>query len=798
MDIRSVLPSVRFSLICLSVYAGLTQGAELNTQFLRNVSGIPSVLRSGVNYPSGEYYVDVLVNGASTGRMPLTITQAEETDGFLCLSPEWLRTAGVFFRAEPYQDAFDAVRGCYVLARNTHTRTEFDYGAQSLDFVIPQAYLLDKNDTSLWDYGINGARLTYNGNFNKNSHDDLNAYGSFNASLNLGRWVLTSNMNATRNSYESRFQTSDITLSTAISEIQGDLMLGRSQTRTELFSDFSFYGAALRSNSSMRSWKTRGYAPVISGVASGTSRITITQNGYTIHSAVVPPGPYQLDDISPTSNGNLVVTVEDDSGRKTVTEYPVSVLPTLLRPGEANYNVAIGEKSTSSDIGDAFSSGQGGFMLGSYDYGFQALTLNLASILSGDYQAGGIGATLPLGIWGAFSTNVNMAKASYDNGETKQGGSVAFKYAKSFSDRTDLQLLTYRYQTQGYTEYSNFRADDEFYMAREKARYEARLSHRFDNLYLSASYWQQTYWNQSGNTAGTNISASTAWKGASLFLTGSHTRNAWGGRPDYQASLGVSIPFTLGRTQYYSSNSVGYNRYGGTTFNTGASATVNDRLNYSVNANTSSRGDKGASASASYAFDAIQTNLQVAKNQYNSSVSGSVSGSALVTGETGLLLTKQSMDTVAVVKIKDTPGVTFNGSLPTNKDGETVVSMSSYYPSSITINMDNVPDSLELVNTSFNVLPTERAIIYREFEAKHMLRYILLVKDAQGQSINGGGAETEQKLNAGFITGNGVLLMNLLSAPKRITVTKGDGGKCSFDMDNVKPNTGTVQEMRCE
>ncbi|ECH9425825.1 fimbrial outer membrane usher protein PefC, partial [Salmonella enterica subsp. enterica] len=55
-----------------------------------------------------------------------------------------------------------------------------------------------------------------------------------------------------------------------------------------------------------------------------------------------------------------------------------------------------------------------------------------------------------------------------------------------------------------------------------------------------------------------------------------------------------------------------------------------------------------------------------------------------------------------------------------------------------------------------------------------------------------------QKLNAGFITGNGVLLMNLLSAPKRITVTKGDGGKCSFDMDNVKPNTGTVQEMRCE
>ncbi|EDV7203289.1 PefC/AfrB family outer membrane usher protein [Salmonella enterica subsp. enterica serovar Bredeney] len=798
VDVRPLLLSARFSLFFLSIYAGLSQASELNMQFLRNVSGVPGVLKSGVDYPSGEYYVDVRVNGADVGRMPLIISQTEEAESVLCFTPEWLRTAGIFFKTESYQQAFDTVRGCYALASNPHTQTEFDYGIQSLNFIIPQAYLLDKNDTALWDYGINGFRLIYNGNFNKNTSDELNAYGSFNASLNLGRWVLTSNMNATRNSYKRRFQTNDITLSTALSSVQGDLILGRSQTRTVLFNDFGFYGAALRSNSSMRSWKSRGYAPVISGVANGTSRITITQNGYTVYSVVVPPGPYKLDDISPTSNGNLVVTVEDDSGRKTVTEYPVSMLPTLLRPGEADYNVAVGQKSTSSDVKDAFSSGQSVFMLGSYDYGFRNLTLNMASIMSADYQAGGVGVTVPMGAWGALSSNVNMAKASYDNGTTKQGGSVAFKYAKSFSERTDLQLLTYRYQTQGYTEYSDFQPDDVFYYAREKARYEARLSHRFDRLYISGSYWQQTYWNQSGHTSGTNLSASTFLGRASVFLSGSHTRNAWDGRSDYQASLGISIPFTLGGSQYYNSNSVSYSRYGGSTFNTGASATVNERLNYSVNANTSSQGDRGASASASYAFDVVQTNLQVAKNRYNSSLSGSVSGSALITSETGLLLTKQSMDTVAVVKIKDTPGITFNGSLPTNSRGETVVSMSSYYPSSININMDNVPDSMELVNSSFNVLPTERAIIYREFEAKYVLRYILRLKDTQGQIINGGSAETEQKLNAGFIASNGVLLMNLLSAPKKITVTKGDGRKCSFTMDNVKPNTGSVQEMRCE
>ncbi|EGV3243058.1 PefC/AfrB family outer membrane usher protein [Salmonella enterica] len=788
----------RFSVFFFCIYAGFSQATELNTQFLRNVSGVPSVLKSDVNYPSGEYFVDVKINGAGVGRMPLTISQKEEVEGLLCFSPEWLRTAGVFFKKESFQQTFDTVRACYRLTSNPHTRVEFDLGALSLNFIIPQAYLLDKHNSVLWDYGINGFRLTYNGNFNKNTSDELNTYGSFTTSLNIGRWVMTSNMNATRNSYESRFQTNDLTLSTALSSVQGDLMLGRSQTRTVLFNDFGFYGAALRSNRSMRSWKSSGYAPVISGSASGTSRITITQNGYTIHSVVVPPGPYRLDDISPTSNGNLVVTVEDDRGRKTVTEYPVSTLPTLLRPGEADYNVSVGQKTFSSDIQDAFSSGQGVFMLGSYDYGFSNLTLNMASIMSGNYQAGGVGVTVPMGEWGALSSSVNMAKASYDNGSAKQGGSMAFKYAKSFSDRTDLQLLTYRYQTLGYTEYSDFRSDDEFYFAREKARYEARLSHRFDKFYISGSYWQQTYWNQTGYTAGANLSASTFIGRASVYLSGSHTRNARRGKQDYQASLGISIPLTLDGAQYYSSSSVGYNRYGGATFNTSASATVDERLSYSVNTNASSLGDRGASALVSYAFDTVQTNLQVAKNRYNSSMSGNVSGSVLLTGKTGLLLSKQSMDTVAVVKIKDTPGITFNSSLPTNSRGETVVSLSSYYPSSININMDNVPDNMELVNTSFNVLPTERAIIYREFEAKYILRYILRLKDAQGQFINGGRAETEQKLNAGFIAGNGVLLMDLLSTPKKITVTKGDGRKCSFTMDNIKPNTGTVQEMRCE
>lgn len=37
--------------------------------------------------------------------------------------------------------------------------------------------------------------------------------------------------------------------------------------------------------------------------------------------------------------------------------------------------------------------------------------------------------------------------------------------------------------------------------------------------------------------------------------------------------------------------------------------------------------------------------------------------------------------------------------------------------------------------------------------------------------MTGGNAVTEQGLSAGFISSNGVLLMNLLAVPERITVT---------------------------
>lgn len=800
---RTNLP--KLSLLALSIYLHHVSASELNLDFIHGTKVIPSILNTNSQYPQGQYFVDVFVNNDGVGKAPLFISDKNEKENVLCLSHEWLKNANVPINTKEFESVFNKTNQCFELSRQKHTNVEFDYGTQSLRFDIPQAYLLSKTDPALWDYGTNGGRVRYYANFNKSTNNDWSAFGNTEFDFNIGRWVLSSNANISHSNKKTEITSSDLTLSTAISKIQGDLLIGKSQTRSELFSDFSFYGAALRSNENMIPWESRGYAPDISGVASTPSRITIKQNGYTIYSKMVPAGPYSLNDLRPSGNGDLVVTIEDESGYKTTRVYPVTTLPTLLRPGELKYNFAGGIKNNrNSKLNTAFSSDSLPFWFGSIDYGFSPITLNTAAIINNKYQAAGIGATKMLGHFGALSLSTSLSKASYDNGIEKTGRSFSAKYAKNFTDKTDLQLLTYRYQSKGYVEFADFDPKNNWSYGNKKSRYEARLSHRFDDMYLSSSYWRQNYWGHNGYDAGGTLSLSTSvFDSVSLFLNGGYTKNAWRPKSDYSASINVSIPFNIGEIAHYSNSSVGYSRFGGTTFNTSASATPTDRFNYSLSANTSTKHNRGASISASYAFDAVQTNLGLSqsKTPYSDSItsfSGGISGSIVGTQETGLLFTKEATKTIGVIHIPGVEGVKVNNSMPTNSHGNTVVWLTEYAQNHINIDMTNTPDNLEFQTTSYNVVPTEKAIIYRQFSANHVMRYILRIKNKQNAYLDGGNAYTEQGVDAGFIANNGVLVMNMLAAPTEITVNTAMGAQCKFSMSNIKPNTNKVQEVYCE
>ncbi|HBA3615016.1 TPA: PefC/AfrB family outer membrane usher protein [Escherichia coli] len=801
----------KFSALSLLVYSALScassdvagsSDTDLNMDFLQGTRVVPSVLKKGVVFPAGQYQVDVVVNNDNLGKAQLIISPEEEKAGMLCLSPVWLKETGVPLRLDNYAAEFDEGRGCYALGKSPYTRVDFNYGSQGLIFSIPQSYLLSKTDPSQWDYGVNALRLNYTANAARNSGQETTAYGSVSALVNIGRWVLNSNMNASRLSDgKNEFSVRDATLSTALGGLKSDLIVGKSTTRSDLFQDFGFYGVALRSNSNMSAWDFRGYAPVINGVATSSSRITITQNGYTVYSRVVPPGPYALDDIRPVGNGDLEVTVEDASGRKTVTRYPVTTLPTLLRPGELQYDMVAGRRSTGGDIEKPFSdSDKGMFWSGSLAYGLGSTTLGGATILHDKYRAGGLSLTQMMGGLGAFSLAGTISDAEYDNQVKKHGYSVSAKYAKSFASDTDLQLTTYRYQSKGYVEFSGFDPVDRYARYNQKSRYEATLSQRVtDSVSLNLFGWWENYWNTTGYASGGSLSTGfSLFDAVSMTVSGNYSRYPYMDKPDYSIALITSIPFSMGDRHQYANTSAAYSRQSGTSFRASTSGSPTERLSYNVSTGLSSRGSDDVGAGVSYAFDATNTSMNVSQSRHNTSVSGSISGSVVATAESGLLFTRDQSNTMAVVRIPDIEGVRINGSAPTNSRGYTAVGLSEYSQNRIDVNMENVPDNLDLMTTSHLVVPTGKAVVYRQFGANYVKRYVLQLRDHNGQLLTGGNARTEQGLNAGVISRNGVLAMGMLAEPKEIRVDLGGGGTCRFSMAGIKPEATRVQEVRCE
>ena len=508
-----------------------------------------------------------------------------------------------------------------------------------------------------------------------------------------------------------------------------------------------------------------------------------------------------------------MVTVEDNTGKKTVTEYPVATLPTLLRAGEYNYILATGQKSSYGDMRKNYRSREGYFLLTSLDKGFESRTLNLATLLHKRYQAAGIGVTQSLGWLGAMSVSTNVSRAEYNDNTAKTGSSVSVRYAKSLTRKTDLQLLTYRYQSEGYIDFASWSPDIrrafrpekdypffnyQFMTGKEKARYEARLSHLFDGASLALSWWQNSYYGNQPDSQGASLSASTSLSnGVSLYLSGNYTRGNWYGRDEYSTSLGLSIPFTLGGRNYYTSSNASWSRASGNTFSTTAGANLSDTMGYSVNTATTRQGTS-AGAFMYYNFDRAATRMSVEQSRDRTSLSGGLSGSALLTGKSGLILSRGTSSTLALVSTGGVEGVRVNGSPPTDRQGLTVMSLSPYRTNTLSLNPDSMPDNTEFLRTSQRVTPTQDAIIWREFGASVVNRYILQIKDREGRLLAGGNGTTENGLNAGFVSAEGVLVMSLLSSPTRITITRAEKGVCSFSAAALVPNINKVQEVLCD
>ncbi|EDE7123049.1 F4 (K88) fimbrial usher FaeD, partial [Salmonella enterica subsp. enterica serovar Hvittingfoss] len=755
-------------------------GEKLDMSFIQGGAGINPEVWAALNgnYAPGRYLVDLSLNGKDIGKRILDVTPQDSEA--LCLTDAWLTGAGVYVSADYFREGYDATRQCYVLTKAPSAKVDFDVSTQSLALSIPQQGLVKMPENVEWDYGTDAFRVNYNANANTGRHN-TSAFGSADLKANVGRWVVSSSATAsTGDSGDNEATINMFTATRAIRSLSADLAVGKTSTGDNLLGSTGTYGVSLSRNNSMKPGNL-GYTPVFSGIADGPSRVTLTQNGRMLYSEMVPAGPFSVTDVPLYTSGDVTMTVTGDDGREQKQVFPLSVMSGQLSPGEHEFSVAAGMPDDDSDL-------EGGVFAASYGYGLNGLTLRAGGVFNRDWQGASAGTVLGLGYLGAVSADGAYATAKYRDG-SRSGNKVQLAWNKQLA-LTDTGLrVSWSRQSAEYEGMSSFDPAETWLQQnqgrRTKDEWNAGISQPVGGLFsLSVSGWQRSYYPASttgsyryagdnGRDTGITGTLSTQIKGVSLNLGWSGSRNTQG-ENNWSASASVSVPFTLFDRKYSSSTSVSTGKDGGTGFSTGVSGSLNDRFSYGFGGGRDSGGGGTGYLNASYSGDRAYLSGTM-NHSTGAGTSGSVSasGSVLaVPAARDVMFSRNSNDTVAVVNVKDTPGVKVtSGDGQTNGDGNLVVSLNSYDWNTVTIDAGTLPLNTELATTSMKVVPTDRAVVWMPFDALKVHRYLLQVKQRNGEFVPGGTwARDSKNTPLGFVANNGVLMINAVDRPGDITL----------------------------
>ncbi|MGR5303460.1 fimbria/pilus outer membrane usher protein [Vibrio mediterranei] len=759
---------------------------ELNWGFVRggNRADMKAWDDSTNKFMPGRFLVDVELNDKHIGKRILNILPEDKSD--LCLSEQWLRDAGININTDFYAKNINKERQCYVIANDINTTVNMDFSTQNINFKIPQKGLDKKQKAVLeWDYGIPALRMNYSASTNVNKVG-TSSYGSLGLLANAGKWVGDSFISISE---------SDVNISTgsarrALYDWKSDLTIGRTFTSNSLIGGASLMGVGLVSNSNMRANEI-GYSPVFSGIAKSNAKVVLSQSGSTIYIESVPAGPFEIRDVRLLSSGDVTMTITEEDGSVLTQVYPLTVIPNMLSSGDYEYSVYSGlRQSGTNDL-------NGLFWAGNVGYGFENFTLKTSVLLHAKYVAFGAGLVRGLGHWGTLGAQSAYSHAIYDDNSSATGGRVSMTYGKKLDKSTSLQVTSAQYLSQGYTEFSNFAPDAEGarYGSSLKSQYNLGLSHRITtNLSVGFRGWKRSYWEDVADNSGINARASLQFRNFNVSLVTSYSQS--GNGSELSGSLSLSVPFSIGGSNYSTYSTVTTNDNGSSNYSTGVSSSIGEKANYSANINWSGDSDS-KTYSVSTGYQAERASLRGRLSQSNGQTTGSASASGsviLLPTERDMIFTGTRADTLIVANVADTEGVKFSSSpYRSTSKGNAVVPASAYRENRIRLSGDTLPTDIELLETEKRVVPTGGAVVFLPFESVKVLRYLFQIKNKQGAFVQSGTwAESKDGTPLGFVTQNGILSVNSIDELKSFRV-----GDCEIPTSSIKQTT-QLQEVMCE
>lgn len=737
---------------------------EFNDQFLLNRGANIDVSRFARGNPvlAGTYRVKVNLNNTLKSTTDITFKDNGTPRANACLTPLLLAQVGV--DTEVISDSFETDDNTSCLDIKTYypgATANYDTGKQAMDLQFPQIYILKRPagyvDPSLWENGVPAAIVSYDINAWRsegNGDTSETAYMGLHYGLNMGPWRLRSrgNLNWDKNN-GSHYSSQDIYLQRDITPLKAQMVIGDSYTRGDAFDSVSLRGARMYNDDRMLPMGSSSYAPVIRGVANSNAKVSVMQSGNKIYETTVPPGAFEINDLSTTGYGNdLLVTIEESDGSKRSFTVPFSSVTQMLRPGATRWDIGVGELNNDT-LRDKPQVGYAQFYYGlnnTFTGYFGAQYADMG------FYAGLLGLAMNTEI-GAFAFDVTQSHADIDDLGTLSGQSYRLTYSKMVeATNTSLNVAAYRFSTEDYLSLSDaaslqdgvkqqryarqsYSSSTELYADYQRTKNQVQVSLNqpigsdnslYGSVYVSGTW--QDYWNNSGSTSNYSLGYNNSFAYGSYSLSLQRSYDETGNKDD-SVYLSVSIPLNVfsnnnsERSGGFSNINMGVRSdlKGGTSLNSSASGNTKDNsMSYSVSAasSTGSNSDLNqisgfGSLNSSYGPLGISASFgDDNSKQYSASYSGGMvlhsGGVAFAPGSIG------ETDALALVKASGATGARLGyGNSEIDSSGYGIMPyMSAYRENRVSLDISTLKNDVEVKGTSAVTVPRSGAIVLVNFE----------------------------------------------------------------------------------
>lgn len=801
------MPTIRFNL-CVAPLFGLafvpaTASAEYyfdpallqGSDFGKSLD-LERFNQRGDTLPPGKYVLDVYLNNQLIrSQEPISLVKPEGENAPVqpCLSADVVAASAIRVK----QPATPAL--CQPIEElGQKINWDVDMATLRLNMIVPQAALLHSPrgfiPVSEWDAGETALFLRHNTNFYHTENTDSKLrydylWSNINGGINLGLWQLRHQGNlryADDNLTGSHYKYNAVATSVQrpLPQIDSVIAFGDNYTNTSLFGSLSFNGVKLSTDQRMWPQGKRGYAPEVRGVAATTAHVVVRQLGKVIYETTVAPGAFVINDLYNTrGQGDLTVDVVEANGQISRFTVPYSAVPDSIRPGNWNYELAMGYVRQYYSVENKFIEGvlQRGIN--------NVFTANMGSRLADNYQALLAGGVLATSV-GAFGLNTVFSSARVENNEKEQGWRVEASYSKTFTSGTNLVLAAYRYSTSGYRDLQDVlgvrrqEKNGTVYYSdtlNQRNNFSATISQPMGDWgMLSFTGSTADYYNNASRITQLQLGYSNSWRDITFNLSAARQRSTYSSRyfssvndrdfdndsqrkyTENTVSLGISIPFDFGSSR--SQINLDMNRSRDTrTATAGMSGTTGEKSttswalysgieNNTYSGNSSTWGGNIEQRTSVGAFRAYASKGE-SYQQYGLGMSGT-----LVAHRGGITAGPYTSDTFALV---EAPGA--RGAIVRNGQGASVdrfgyailPSLTPYRYNTISLDSQNMADDVELQGGSKRLVPYAGAIARVKFATTYGKATLINTTLPDGSLPPMGADVTDSKGEAIGIMGQG-------------------------------------------